>query len=57
MGLTETILETYTYGLNVVFIGLLTIVVLHDDTLYKNFYCSEKRQLYFWITHLPFVEL
>ena len=57
MGLTETILETYTYGLNVVFRGLLTIVVLHNDTLYKNFYCAEKRQLDFWITHLPFVEL
>ena len=56
MGLTETALETCTYGLKAVFRGLLTIVVLHDDTLYKNLYCAEKRQLSYWITHLPFVE-
>ena len=57
MGLTETVLETYTYGLKVIFRGLLTIVVLHDDTLYKNLYCAEKMQLSFWITLSPFVEL
>ena len=57
MGLTETVLETYTYGLKVVFRGLLKIFVLHDDTLYKNLYCAEERQLSFWITHLTFVEL
>ena len=42
MGLTETVLMTYTDGVKVVFRGVLTIVVLHNDTLFKNLYCAEK---------------